>query len=69
MERTISRLWIALMVIILLLVVTNSMWLWYESQFEDVTTITQESDAKDGGTAIVNNGGDLRYGESEANDN
>lgn len=70
MERTISRLWIALLVVILLLVITNSMWLWYESQYEDVVTetITQESDAKDGGTAIVNNGGDFNYAESKTND-
>lgn len=71
MERVNRRLWIALLVVIALFVVTNGAWIWYESQFEDVVTetVTQESDAKDGGTAIVNNGGDMIYGTSEADEN
>ena len=72
MERIIRRLWIALLVVIVLFVVSNAFWIWRESQFEDVVTtetVTQESDAKDGGTAIVNNGGDLKYGESSADSN
>lgn len=72
MERIIKRLWIALLVVIVLFVVSNAFWIWRESQFEDVVTtetVTQESDAQDGGTAIVNNGGDLNYGESSADSN
>ncbi len=72
MERIIRRLWIALLVVIALCVVSNGVWIWRESQFEDVVTtetVTQESDAKGGGTAIVNNGGDLNYGESSADSN
>ena len=72
MERIIRRLWIALLVVIVLFVVSNAFWIWRESQFEDVVTtetVTQESDAQDGGTAIVNNGGDLNYGESSADSN
>lgn len=60
MERIIKRLWIALLVVIVLLVASNSAWLWYESQFEDLV-ITQEAEA-DTGNALVNNGGDLNYG-------
>ena len=69
MERITKRLWIALIIVILLFTVSNAAWIYYESQFEDVVTetVTQESDAKDGGTAIVNYGGDLNYGESTAN--
>lgn len=69
MERINKRLWKALLFVIVLLVATNAAWIYYESTFIDVVTVTQESDAKDGGTAIVNNGGDLNYGESTANGN
>lgn len=72
MERINKRLWKALLFVIVLLVATNAAWIYYESQFEDVVTtetVTQESAAKDGGTAIVNNGGDLNYGESTADSN
>ena len=68
MERINKRLWVALLVIIALFTITNAAWIWHENQFEDVVTtetVTQESDAKDGGTAIVNNGGDVIYGESQ----
>jgi multisubunit Na+/H+ antiporter MnhB subunit len=67
-ERTIKRL----IAVIVLLIVLLFACIIYESQFEDVVTtetVTQESDAKDGGTAIVNNGGDLNYGESSADSN
>ena len=43
MERTIKRMWILLLVVVILLVGTNAGWVWYESQFETVTeTTTQE---------------------------
>lgn len=64
MERINRRLWIVVLVLIVLLAASNAAWIWYESQFVDEVTVTQESDAKDGGTAIVNNGGDVNYGES-----
>ncbi len=42
---TIKRLWIMCMILIFLLVGTNALWLWYESQFEYVeTTETVEQD-------------------------
>ena len=69
MERINKRLWIALIVAILLLTVSNAAWIYYESTFIDEVTVTQESDAKDGGTAIVNNGGDLNYGEGTTDSN
>lgn len=69
MERINKRLWIALIVVILLLAVSNAAWIYYESTFIDEVTVTQESDAKDGGTAIVNNGGDLNYGEDTTDSN
>lgn len=69
MERINRRLWVALLVVIALFTITNAAWIVYENSFADEVTVTQESDAKDGGTAIVNNGGDVNYGEGTANSN
>lgn len=49
-ERTIKRLWITILLLIVLLVGTNGMWIWYESQFEYSQTtqeVTQESNHGD----------------------
>lgn len=61
MERQLKRLWITILVLIVLLVGTNGIWIWYESQFEDVvtTTTTIEADATDGGSAIANGDGSV----------
>jgi hypothetical protein len=61
-ERTIKRLWILTVILVVLLVGTNCAWLWYESQFETVETTTEEtytSDAADGGVAIANGDGEV----------
>ena len=61
MERTAKRLWITILVLIFMLVGTNGAWLWYNSQFENVETITEEyqADASDGGNAIINGDGNV----------
>lgn len=46
----------------------------YESQFEvvgttETSTITQDADNDGSGDIIMNNGGDLNYGESKADSN
>ena len=49
-ERTAKRLWITILLLIVLLVGTNGMWIWYESQFEYSQTtqeVTQESNHGD----------------------
>ena len=51
MERVSRRLWITIIILVALLVLTNGLWIWYESQFENVT-ITQE---------ITNDDGDILY--------
>jgi cell division septal protein FtsQ len=69
MERTIRRLWILCIILILLLAGTNAAWLWYEMQFEDVVTtneITQDVNSDGGGDAIVNDGVHIN-GQSTAN--
>ena len=64
-ERTIKRLWIALILVIVLLVGSNCAWLYYNSQFEDVSTTTTESYeavADNDGVAIANGSGEVNYG-------
>lgn len=58
MERTIRRLWILCIILILLLAGTNGAWIWYESQFEDIVTteVSQDVNSDDGGNAIINDG-------------
>ena len=49
-EITIKRLWITILLLIVLLVGTNGLWIWYESQFEYSQTtqeVTQESNHGD----------------------
>ena len=46
-ERTIKRLWIVILLLIVLLVGSNVLWVVYENQFEEVVTTveaTQESE-------------------------
>lgn len=64
-ERTIKRLWILCIILVILLVGTNLAWIHYENQFEDVVTVTQESSTEGGGDAIVNNEGNIIYGEGK----
>ncbi len=61
-ERTIKRLWILCILLIVLLVGTNAGWIYYESQFTDEVTVTQEADTDGSGNAYVNNGGDFING-------
>jgi len=57
MERINKRLVIMCIILIILLFVSNFAWIYYENQFEDVTTtVTQELDSSDGGSAIINDG-------------
>lgn len=66
LERTIKRLWILCIILVVVLVASNSLWIWHESQFEDVAT-TIEAQQDGSGTNIVG-GGDIEYG-TESKDN
>ena len=61
-EITIKRLWITILLLIVLLVGTNGMWIWYQSQFEDIA-ISQENE--DGYNNFVGNDGDIFNGETD----
>lgn len=68
-ERTIKRLWVLCIILVFLLVATNLAWLYYEEQFETVTTVEQEVDSGDGnGDTIVNGVGDI-YGKDKTDSN
>lgn len=47
LERTLTKLWIVILILIVLLVGSNIAWLYYESQFE-TTEITQDVDTGNG---------------------
>lgn len=67
-ERGAKRLWIVIILLIVLLVGTNGAWLWYESQFETVTTeVTQEN--ADGYNNYIGNDGDFVNGETDNKSN
>ena len=67
-ERGAKRLWVAVILLIVLLVGSNGAWLWYESQFETVTTeITQEN--ADGYNNYIGNDGDIVNGETDSKSN
>lgn len=71
-ERTIKRLWILCILLIILLVSSYAGFFYYENQFEDeVTTtqeITQDLDA-DSGNAIINDGVHINgQGETDSKD-
>ena len=69
MERTIKRLWILCIILILLLAGTNGAWIWYENQFMDESlTVTQDLDSGNGGDAVINDGVHIN-GESEPDSN
>lgn len=61
MERTIKRLWILALVLVILLVGTNVAWLYYESQFETVeeTESYEYNASSDGGHAVINENGEV----------
>lgn len=65
MERANNRLWIALILMIVLFVVSNLAWVWYENQYVDEVTTEIEQDTESGSNYIV--GGD--YHGTSANQN
>lgn len=73
LERIIKRLWVVVIILIVLVVLTNGAWIWYESQWEVVeTTVTQENDRGlnnfIGGNGGIYNGDEF-YQTSDADDN
>ena len=68
-ERTIRRLWITILTLIVLMAGMAVGFFAYESQFTDVETWEEtEIDASQFGDRNFVSGGDLRYGVSEGAD-
>jgi len=67
MERTIKRLWIVVLVLILLLAGTNAAWIYYESQWETVETWQDVTQTAEGDGSVRFVGGDY-YGIAEGAD-
>lgn len=68
LERTIEKLWILAIILIVLFLGSNVGWIYYEKQFTDTTTtITQELDAQSG-NAVINDGVHIN-GKSETDSN
>lgn len=60
LERIIKRLWIVIIILIALLFATNAAWIYYQSQWEVISTQeSYEADAKDGGNAVINGSGQV----------
>lgn len=59
LERTIEKLWLLIIILVLLLVITNCVWIYYESQWE---TISVEQENADGINNYVGNDGDIYNG-------
>lgn len=68
LERSNKRLFILNVVLVIVLFVSNALWVIYESQFRDEIQIEQEVDTGDG-DAYVTGIGDLNHGESKAKNN
>lgn len=66
-ERTIRRLWILIILLIVALIGSNLTWILYVHQFETVeTTITQDLDSD--GDSIINDGVHIN-GENQTDSN
>lgn len=63
LERTNRRLWILCIILILALIGTNAGWIYYESQFEESTEVTQEVDTGEGDATVIGIGD--YYGENQ----
>ena len=68
-ERTIKRLWILCIIMFTALVISNGMWVYYESQFVSVETmeVTQRNDG--GYNNYIGNDGDIVNGYADDQEN
>lgn len=64
LERMNRRLWISTIILVALLFISNGLWLYYQLQFESVsTTITQDN--LDGINNYIGNDGDINNGKTD----
>lgn len=65
MERTIKRLWILAIILVIALIGSNAAWIYYESQWEvvETTEVTQEN--SNGLNNYIGNSGDIYNGKTD----
>lgn len=61
-----KRLVMLCILLLFALICTNAAWLYYESQFTDQVTVTQ--DTPDGNNSYIGHDGEISYGASDYND-
>lgn len=68
-ERTIKRLWILIILLVVLLFGSNAAWIWYESQWSvvETTEVTQENE--NGYNNYIGNDGEIIYGSTDSKNN
>lgn len=66
-ERTIKRLWIIIIMLVVLLFGTNAAWIYYESQFSVEETHTEIEQDTDGGGNNYVVGGDFNCEAKDQN--
>lgn len=64
LERIIKRQFCLIIVALIFLVGTNLYWIWYESQFVDEVTVTQDN--TDGYNNYVDGNGSITNGEANS---
>ena len=68
MERANKRLWVVIIILIIALIGSNAAWIYYESQFEEISTqIEAEQETNDGGDNYVVGGYFYEPSESKGN--
>lgn len=60
-ERTIKRLWLVIILLIVLFVGTNAAWIFYESQFQEVEYYLEQKSNADGEGVAFNANGEVTY--------
>lgn len=71
-ERTIKRVWILCIILIIALIGSNAGWLYYESQWqvvENSTEVTQDVDTGNGNANVTGIGDINGTGETDGKDN
>ena len=68
-ERTIKKLWILIILLVVLLFGSNAAWIWYEAQWQvvETTEVTQENE--NGYNNFIGNDGEIIYGAADSENN
>lgn len=68
LERTIKRLWILIILLVVMLFGTNLAWVIYESQFATEETVRVEQENDSGDNNFIGHDGDIINGKTDGND-